>query len=144
LAYATQNDLQLRVTDQELQQLTDDDRSGAIDADVVSGVIDEASAIVDSYCRDRYVVPLQESTDATRITRDIAIYLLYSRRPQKMQDTVRQRYEDAMALLKDISTGKASLDQPADAPAPQSTTDGGSTPRYDGRRMTERDLEGFC
>jgi phage gp36-like protein len=144
LAYATQDDLQLRVTDQELQQLTDDNRTGQIDADIVSGVLDEASAIVDSYCRTRYVVPLQQSTDATRVTRDVAIYLLYSRRPQKMQDTVRQRYEDALALLKDVSMGKASLDQPVNAPAPQTPASGGSTPTCTDQRMTEHNLEGFC
>lgn len=143
MAYATQSDLLLRVTDQELQQLTDDDRSGQVDQDIVNGVLDEASAIVDSYCRTRYAVPLQQSTDATRVTRDVAVYLLFSRRPQKMQETVKDRYEEAIALLKDVSTGKASLDQPEGAVA-QTPANTGTTPCHTGLRMTERDLEGFC
>jgi phage gp36-like protein len=143
VAYATQADLQLRVTDQELQALTDDDRIGQPNQAIIGGVLDEASAQVDSYCRTRYATPLQLSTDVTRITRDIAVYLLYSRRPQKMNDTVRQRYDDAIALLKDVSVGKASLDQPLTATAAQVTAGAGSVPTCNHQRMTDCNLEGF-
>ncbi len=144
MAYAAQSDLLLCVTQAQLVQLTDDANTKQVDAGTVSGVLDEASAVVDSYCRTRYITPLQPSTDATRITRDIAVYLLYSRRPQKMSDTVRQRYDDAIALLKDVSVGRASLDQPAGVPTPQVTGGGPVLPRCNDQRFTECNLEGFC
>ena len=143
MAYAALSDLLLRVTSAELVALTDDTRSGQVATDTVAGALTEASAMIDSYCRDRYGTPLQPSGTATRICRDITLYLLYSRRPQKMSDTVRQRYEDAVAVLKDISAGKASLDQPAGSTTAQTPSAGAVLPRHTGLRFTERDIEGF-
>jgi phage gp36-like protein len=142
MAYLTQTDLLQRITTAQLTQLTDDANVGSPNATVVSGVLDEASGKVDGYCRGRYATPLQTSAEVTAIARDIAVYLLWSRRPNKMSDEVRQRYEDAVALLKDISTGKATLDQPTGAP-PQSTTAGPVLPCHDGLRFKECDIKGF-
>jgi len=145
VAYATQGDLLQRMTLQELIQLTDDSRPPTtVNATVVANEIAEGSAVVDSYCRNRYIVPLQPSVDVTRIVRDVVVYQLYSRRPaNKMPEVARQRYEDVMALLKDIAIGKASLDQPCGAPA-QTTADGGTLPSRNEERMTNRNLEGYC
>ena len=104
--YAVQADLLHRLTAAELVQLTDDARSGTVNAAIVSGALVEATGQIDSYVRARYQTPLQTSSTATRLCRDIAVYLLYQRRPQQMKDTVRQAYEDAVSFLKDIATGK--------------------------------------
>src|SRR5260370_33309957 len=124
MAYAPQADLLQRMTWLQLTQLTDDatPKTGVPDDTKVNGALEEASGRVDSYCRGRYVTPLQQSDTVTTITRDVAVYFLFSRRPQQMAETVRQRYEDAMALLKDIAAGKAVLDQPVSAAAPQSVS----------------------
>jgi phage gp36-like protein len=143
MAYAVQSDLLLRVTAQELVALTDDAKSGQANAGTISGALDEATAEIENYCRGRYQTPLQASNTVTRLCRDIAIYLLYSRRPQKMNDTVRQRYEDAIALLKDVSTGKAQLDQPSGATTPQTMTSGAALPTCSHLRFTEHDIKGF-
>jgi phage gp36-like protein len=142
MPYATQADLLQRMTLSQLIQLTDDTSSGAVNVAVVAGELEEASGKVDAYCRGRYVTPLQPNDTVTGITRDIAVYFLFSRRPGKMSDTVRQRYEDAIGVLKDISNGKASFDQPV-ADSPQSTGAGAIKPLRTGQRMTEHDLEGF-
>ena len=42
----------------ELVQLTDDTNSGAVNAQLVTDILDEASAMIDSYARTRYTVPL--------------------------------------------------------------------------------------
>lgn len=143
MAYATNADLLQRVTPAELVQLTCDDDTKTLDQTKVDAAIAEASGKVEGYCRARYVTPLQTSQEVTAIVRDIAIYLLFSRRPQKMRDTVRQLYEDAISLLKDVSTGKASLDQPVGAAIPQSSTGGPVLPKRNGLRFTDRKLEGF-
>jgi phage gp36-like protein len=142
MAYATQTDLLQRMSLAELTQLTDDTGAGAPDEAIISGELEEASGKVDGYCRNKYVTPLQPSDQVTAITRDIAVYLLFSRRPQKMREVVRQRFEDAIALLKDIATGKAVLDQPAGDTA-QAINAGAVLPTRKHERFNERNLEGF-
>jgi phage gp36-like protein len=115
LAYAVQADLTpRRLTAAELAQLTDDVRGTEVNAQVVTDVLTEASGKVDSYCRLRYNVPLQASEQIKGLTLDIAEYLLFARK-RRIPDDVRQRYEDAIAFLKDVSAGRAGLDQPAAA-----------------------------
>jgi phage gp36-like protein len=143
MPYAAQSDLLQRMTLKELTQLTDDSNAGVPDATIVAGELEEASGTVDSYCRSRYVTPLQLSDLVTRVTRDIAVYQLWSRRPQRMSDAVRQRYDDAMGLLKDVSTGKAVLDQPVSAVASQSVAAEAVKPTHSKLRFTDRKLEGF-
>lgn len=143
MPYATQTDLLQRMTLKDLTQLTDDGNTGQPDATIVAAALEEASGRVDAYCRGRYVTPLQASDTVTTVTRDVAAYLLFSRRPQQMRETIRQRYEDAMALLKDISAGKAVLDQPISATAPQSVAAEAVKPTCDRSRFSDRDLRGF-
>lgn len=141
--YAVQADLLQRLTAAELVQLTDDARSGAVNAAIVSGALVEATGQIDSYVRSRYQTPLQTSSTATRLCRDIAVYLLYQRRPQQMKETVRQAYEDAVSFLKDIATGKAQLDQPVGAPVAQTPTGAGVKPQNSHLKFDRRNLEGW-
>ena len=114
MAYATQADLvPLRITQKELVELTDDAKTGAVNAALVTAALEEASGKVDSYCRNRYTTPLQASDSVKGLTLDIATWLLFSRRRNmKMNETIQSRYAEAMKFLNDISTGKAQLDQP--------------------------------
>ena len=147
MAYATQSDLvPLRLTQKELLQLTCDDDSATVNAAVVSAALEEASGTVDSYCRSRYITPLQSCDMVTARTVDIACYLLFSRRRGGLQPTelVRQRYEDAIQFLKDVAAAKASLDQPSTQQTPQSS---GAGPQISDRdrhlRFSDRQIEGF-
>lgn len=114
MAYAVQSDLTpSRLTLPELVQLTCDDNSQEVNALVVSGVLEEASGIVDSYCRARYQTPLQAGDDVKGKTLDIALWLLFRRRRNaKNGEIIRQGYEDAIAFLVQVSRGLVSLDQP--------------------------------
>jgi phage gp36-like protein len=115
MPYAVQADLSpRRISNAELIQLTDDTNSGAVNAQLVTDILDEASSLVDSYVRVRYTVPLQASSQVKGLCLTIAEYLLYLRR-KRMKVDVRQAYEDALAFLKDVSTSKAGLDQPSTA-----------------------------
>jgi phage gp36-like protein len=147
LAYAAQSDLvPLRITQTELVQLTCDDTSNTVNAAVVSAALEEASGTVDSYCRARYVTPLQQSDMVVARTLDIAVYLLFSRRRGGLQPTelVRQRYEDAIAFLKDVAACRASLDQPATAQSPQTSMAGAEVSERDRHlKFGDRNIEGF-
>jgi phage gp36-like protein len=126
VAYAIQTDLvPLRMTNTELIQLTDDDGAAdAVNVDIVTAALEEASGKVDSYCRSRYATPLQQSDDVKGLTLDLAVYLLFSRRREMtVGESVRQRYEDAISFLKDVAAGKAQLDQPAGT-TPQTSVQG--------------------
>jgi len=144
MAYLTQDDLLQRMTLSQLAQLTDDSgtKPPSVNVTVVNGVLDEASAKVDGYCRNKYATPLQTSSEVTAVTRDIAVYLLFSRRTGPIPTETRQRYEDAIALLKDVSSGKAVLDQPVGQPA-QSISAGPVLPSTDNRRFTDCNTKGF-
>jgi phage gp36-like protein len=145
MAYATQSDLvPLRMTQKDLIELTDDEMNGEVNADIVTGVLEEASGRVDSYCRGRYVTPLQASDDVTSLTLDIAVYLLFSRRREtRITDTVQQRFNQALAFLKDISQAKASLDQPVSDTA-QSSLAGPEISEKDRRlAFRDRNIDGF-
>jgi phage gp36-like protein len=123
LPYAVQADLSpRRIPNTELVQLTDDTNSPptTINAQVVTDILTESSALIDSYCRSRYNVPLQASDQVKGLCLDIAEYKLYLRR-KRVKPDVRQSYEDALAFLKDVAGGKAALDQPVSA-TPQGTS----------------------
>lgn len=126
MAYAAQSDLvPLRMALKDLIELTDDDFTGQVNAAIVTAALNEASGRVDSYCRARYITPLQPSADVTSLTIDIAMYLLFSRRREtRITDTVQERFNQAIAFLKDISAAKASLDQPATQQTSQSSIAG--------------------
>jgi phage gp36-like protein len=145
MAYAAQTDLvPLRMTNQDLIDLTDDDDTGEINTAVVSAVLEEASGRVESYCRNRYVTPLQTSDDVTSLTLDVAVYLLFSRRREtNVGETVKTRFDQAIAFLKDIAAAKASLDQPL-SDQPQTSMGGPQISERDRRlQFSDRHLEGF-
>jgi phage gp36-like protein len=105
-----------RLSSADLAQLTDDNAGIAANDDVIADVLTESSAMVDSYCRLRYSVPLQSSEQVKGLTLDIAVYKLFARR-RRMPDEVSAAYAAAIAFLKDVSAGKAGLDQPLNATA---------------------------
>ena len=147
MAYAAQSDIAPgRVTQRELVQLTCDDVTNTVNVDVVNDKLAEASGMVDSYCRGRYVTPLQPSQMVTKCTVDIAVYLLFSRRRGGLQPTelVRQNYEDAISFLKDVAACRASLDQPGTAQAPQTSLAGPEISRRDRNlRFSDHNIDGF-
>jgi phage gp36-like protein len=115
MPYAVKADLvPRRITNQEVIELTDDANSGASVDTIITDIILESSGMVDSYCRMRYITPLQASEQIKGLTLDIAEFLLFSRR-RRMPETVKYNYESAIAFLQNVAAGKASLDQPSTA-----------------------------
>jgi phage gp36-like protein len=146
MAYATQADLiPLRMTTKDLTELTDDDNTGEINTTTVTAALEEASGRVESYCRMRYVTPLQQSDDVKALTLDIAVYLLFSRRRETtIGETVQQRFDQAISFLKDIAAAKASLDQPSTALQPQVSLGGPTISKKDRHlHFSDKNIEGF-
>jgi len=123
MAYCAQNDLLDRITETELIDLTDDDDAGMIDGSKVTRAIADADVEIDSYCADRYTVPFSPVPGMIRkLSVDVSIYNLYTRRSAlKMPDVRQKNYDNAVHFLLNVSKGLISLG--ADAPAP--TTDDG-------------------
>lgn len=153
MAYATQSDLTpRRMTSDDLAELCIDDSTvdpgsaegQGIISTVAGQILEEASGRVDNYCRGRYVTPLQVSDTVKGLTLDIAVYLLFTRRRDaRVNEVVKNNYQDALALLKDIANAKASLDQQSGSP--QTSTAGPMISSHDRHlAFDEHNIDGFC
>ena len=107
MTYATQADMVERFGHEELAQRTDRFDGQAIDEVVLGRALADADAEIDGYLATRYTLPLA-STPAVlvRLSADLARYMLCG---DKVHDSVRQRYVDAVAVLKRLATGEVQL-----------------------------------
>lgn len=115
MAYCTQSDLLEQISQDELIQLTDDADLGVVDTTVVDRAIADADAEIDSYCGAKYDVPFSPVPVMVRkLSVDLSIYNLFARRRGAPEDR-KERYDNAIRFLKDVSRGLGSLG--ADAPS---------------------------
>lgn len=145
MVYAAQSDLvPLRLTMKQLIELTTENRDAPEpDSSVVTAALTEASGLVDAYCGQRYKLPLQETQVVKSTTIDITVYLLYTRRKELLPTSSPAiRYGNAIALLKDISRGNASLDQP-DAPLETQQSSAEVAVSSKPQRFSDCNLEGW-
>lgn len=127
MAYCTQADLLMQISENDLIQLTDDAGAGAVDTDVVDRAIADADAEIDAYCGGRYEVPFATVPAVVRKTAvDIVLYNLCGRQPLGDMDERTRRYEAALRLLREVARGTASLGAGApstdDDTGPEATT----------------------
>lgn len=107
MTYAVEADLVERFGALELARRTDRVNGATIDAVVLGRALADADAEIDGYLATRYTLPLQPTPAAiNRLACDIARYRLHD---DGVPDTVRQRYEDAVSLLKKFSSGEVRL-----------------------------------
>lgn len=107
MSYATQSDLVERFGADELAQLTNRVDATSIDALVLGRALADADAEIDGYLATRYQLPLASTAPMlVRLGADITRYRLYD---DGVPATVRQRYEDAVSLLKRLSNGEVQL-----------------------------------
>jgi len=124
MAYITSADLEGHISEQVLIQLTDDQKTGTVNADIVTAAIADAGAEIDGYVATRYAVPVSPVLALIiKLARDITIKNLYSRR-LRVPDDVRKNYESAISMLKDIAKGTLTLGVDP-APAEASKASGG-------------------
>ena len=121
MAYCALADIKDKIPEARLVQLTDDAGAGEIDEDIIDEAIADADAEIDSYCGTRYDVPFASAPAIIRkMSVDIAIYNIFARRQGAPEDR-KERYDNAIRFLRDVSKGIISLG--AGAPSPSS--DGG-------------------
>lgn len=115
--YCTLADLLDQVPERELIQLTDDEDTGELQQGYVDAAIRDATDIINGYVRGRYgTFPADQVPGLIRtLCVDIALYELYKRRlghRMDRNDPWYIRYQDALAMLKDIQKGVLVLDAP--------------------------------
>lgn len=140
MAYCVKADILKQITEDQLIGLTDDADAGSVDDAIVTEMIARADEIINGYCAQRYTVPFSETPGIVKtISIDIALYNLYSRRSHIMTEERKNRFENAMKLLKDIEAGRVSLG----VPAPTENPDRSGSYEGNDRIFTRDDMEGF-
>lgn len=139
MAYATAQELIDRVGEDALYGVADRDADGLIDTPTVERALDDASAEIDSYLAVRYPLPLATVPAALmRTCCDLALYHLSGNRTT---EEVEKRYRNAIAWLRDLSAGRASLGAaPAETARIEGAASFDASPRVTGR---ERMKGGF-
>ncbi len=137
--YATLEDLTRQIPEDLLIQLTDDVGSGVIDTAVTNTALETADVEIDGYLGARYSLPMAEVPAVLiKYAVDIAVYNLYSRREAPPENRVK-RYDDAIAFLKMVATGRISLG--ANDPEPPAADEAMVT--ASGRIFTRETMGGF-
>lgn len=142
MAYATIADITNQLDDAILIQLTDDANTGEYSEAVVARAIEDADSEIDGYVGSRYRVPMNPVPPVLRkLSADIAIYNLYSRR-QGAPEHRDRRYQDAIRFLESVAKGDVSLgayDPEGNPPANDAPMLSGDNPRREFSRHTLKD-----
>lgn len=117
MPYASLQMLVKRFGERTLVQLTDraEVATGEMDVTVVDQELANTDAVINGYLANRYRLPLDPVPDqVTDLALSIAIYKLHVFAPdQKIKDD----YQDALRMLRDISSGAVKLDAAGVEPA---------------------------
>jgi len=135
MRYATRTDIDAIYGPDFLTGMLDE---GVDPDEAVGHALDMASTEIDTHLSARYRLPLANAPAALKLpTINIAIYTLANRHTFLTQ-TIRERYEDAIALLKRIADGKAGLgmDEPV-IETGEGASDGGAA-YFGHERLFER------
>ncbi|HZZ04637.1 gp436 family protein [Paraburkholderia sp.] len=107
--YATADIMTARFGQREVLSLSDRDRTGEINATVLSDALDDASSEIDTYLAGRYALPLDPAPKMLAgICCDIARYRLCGGETV-MTEEIRQRYTDAVRFLRLVASGEVTL-----------------------------------
>lgn len=132
--YSACADIEKLLPKETLIQLTDDEGVGTINNDRVGEAIVQADSEINSYCGGRYNVPFAAvPAIVKKISVDIAIYNLYSRRAEEMPQTRTDRYKNAVRQLELIAKGSISI---GIDPAPPASTQNSNSVQAEGNERT--------
>ena len=110
MAYAAKQDIEtLYGWDYIADLLPADVEDAELQNEAINAALENASSEIDSHLSVRYTLPLGTSPQVLkRPAIDIAAYVLANRQ-SRLTETIENRYEQAVELLKRIATGKAGL-----------------------------------
>lgn len=117
--YATLADILEQVAEAELIALTDDTESAVVDQTVIERAITNAGTVIDAHCGSRYAVPFDPVPELVRMYAvDLATYNLFSRRTHvPVPEVITERQKQALAFLRQVQKGEASVGVPPIAAA---------------------------
>lgn len=110
MAYSTLDDLKEALDETTLIQLTDDAGAASVDTSVTTRAIADADEEIDGYIGTRVALPLATVPGIIRkLSVDIALYNLFSRRHDSIPEIRKERYDNAVKFLTQVANGKISL-----------------------------------
>lgn len=119
MSYASQADMVDRFGEQEMISLTDRDRTGAINTEVLERALSDATAEIDSHLATRYELPLTSVPRVlVRLCADMARYYLHD---DNLPETVAARHKASTELLRKVSSGQVSIGSGGMGDAPEAT-----------------------
>jgi len=149
-AYAQVSDMQARYPNRDLVQLTNEDPTvTTINGAFLATFLNDASDEIDAYLESRVALPLSDPPAIlTRLCCEIAMYHLNALRPIHDITDAKNKYDSAIAFLKEVSDGKRTLGLSADAQEPAETTvvqdvNAGGDPSLPQRVFSRGTLKGF-
>lgn len=115
--YINLANIEKRIEQRTLIQLTAAPGAAQVDADVVNEIIEEAEGLFDSSARAAgYALPVPATQMVRAICLDIAVFKLYERKAvlaEGVFDVKERAYNKAISFLKRLSERKEALDVPA-------------------------------
>lgn len=115
MSYAAESDIAARYGNNLLLTIADPDGAGAVNAALVTQALSDADELIDSHLQERYQLPLTNVPSLlVALAVDIAVYRI----AVLPTDEMRNRYQDALRLLRGIATGTVQLGA---QPIPQTT-----------------------
>ena len=112
MPYSTDSDLYARLSESQVQRLTDEEGTGQVDAQLVSRLRQEQTDYIDAWLRGRHDLPLPEPVPPLLSSLEVSLLAarLYSRRPNvETPEGVETERKAAVRDLKDIARGKIDL-----------------------------------
>src|SRR5262249_50095492 len=112
MGYATKEDIDDAYGTDLLVRVADYDKDGIPDDEVIARNLSNADEVCNAYLSAQYPVPVTPIPGRVRTgAMDIAVYKTARQRAGRT-DEMGVRYEDALAMLEKISTGKVGLGLP--------------------------------
>jgi len=111
MPYCDLEDLKQDISETELQQLTDDERLGAVNEERINAAIGAAGDLIDGFLRGRYALPLDPVPTIIRtIAKEIAIYRIFLRKKrQTITKEMTDNYNAQIRLLEKMQRGEITL-----------------------------------
>ena len=128
--YATVAETQTAMGSAKLIEIADFDGNGSLDTASVNAALTEASALADTYLGSYLPITVIPAVLKRHVI-NIGIYLLRVSRDFTTEDS-RRAYEDALAWLKDIAKGLASIPELDSGGSPTGESSTAGRPLYSG------------
>lgn len=110
MPYSTLEDIIKLIPELSIVHLTDDENTNSVSAARVDEAIAQADSEIDCYCGSQYDIPFTTVPGIIKkISVDITIYNLYSRRGERIPETRAERYKNAIRQLENIAKGIISI-----------------------------------